>query len=78
MSLSKILLKFIRRNKCLSIKFVPKKGQFITKFVPKKGQIIIKTDPKKRQLIENSYVVKDDIEYAYSNVIPLWEFGLNY
>lgn len=28
--------------------------------------------------IENSYVVKDDIEYAYSNVIPLWAFGLNY
>ena len=67
MSLSKILLKFIRRNKCLSIKFDPKKGQFITKF-----------DPKKGQLIENSYVVKDDIEYAYSNVIPLWAFGLNY
>ena len=56
MSLSKILLKFIRCNKCLSIKF----------------------DPKKGQLIENSYVVKDDIEYAYSNVIPLWAFGLNY
>ena len=28
--------------------------------------------------IENSYIVKDDIEYAYSNVIPLWAFGLNY
>ena len=28
--------------------------------------------------VENSYVVKDDIEYAYSNVIPLWAFGLNY
>jgi predicted AAA+ superfamily ATPase len=28
--------------------------------------------------VENSYVVKDDIAYAYSNVIPLWAFGLNY
>lgn len=47
-------------------------------FDPKKGQFITKFDPKKGQLIENSYVVKDDIEYAYSNVIPLWAFGLNY
>lgn len=28
--------------------------------------------------IDNSYIVKDDIEYAYSNVIPLWAFGFNY
>lgn len=26
----------------------------------------------------NSYVVKDDIEFGYLNVIPLWAFGLNY
>ena len=26
----------------------------------------------------NSFVVKDDIEYGYLNVIPLWAFGLNY
>lgn len=34
----------------------------------------------KRQIkdVENSYIVKDDIEYAYSNVVPLWAFGLNY
>ena len=25
-----------------------------------------------------SFVVKDDIEYGYRNVIPLWVFGLNY
>ncbi|MDD2387986.1 MAG: ATP-binding protein, partial [Bacteroidales bacterium] len=25
-----------------------------------------------------SFVVKDDIEFAYLNVIPLWAFGLNY
>lgn len=25
-----------------------------------------------------SFVVKDDIEYSYLNVIPLWAFGLNY
>ncbi len=25
-----------------------------------------------------SYIVKDDIEFGYMNVIPLWAFGLNY
>ncbi len=25
-----------------------------------------------------SFVVKDDVEYGYLNVIPLWAFGLNY
>ena len=28
--------------------------------------------------IPNGYVVKDDIEYAYKNTIPLWAFALNY
>ncbi len=28
--------------------------------------------------LKNAYIVKDDIEYAYKNVIPLWAFGLNY
>ena len=26
----------------------------------------------------NAFVVKDDIEYGYKNVVPLWAFGLNY
>lgn len=25
-----------------------------------------------------SFVVRDDIEFGYLNVIPLWAFGLNY
>lgn len=25
-----------------------------------------------------SFVVKDDIEYGYLNVVPLWAFGFNY
>ena len=25
-----------------------------------------------------SFIIKDDIEYGYLNVIPLWSFGLNY
>ena len=36
---------------------------------------------KNRKLIKdlkNAYVVKDDIEYGYQNVVPLWAFGLNY
>jgi len=33
---------------------------------------------KQIQGIGNAYVVKDDIEYGYQNVIPLWAFGLLY
>jgi hypothetical protein len=36
---------------------------------------------KKQKQIEKdgkSFVVKDDIEFGYLNVIPLWTFGLNY
>lgn len=34
----------------------------------------------KRQIenLEDAYVVKDDIEFAQGNIIPLWAFGLNY
>ena len=34
----------------------------------------------KRQVegMDNAFIVKDDIEYAHGNVIPLWMFGLNY
>jgi len=28
--------------------------------------------------LKNAYIVKDDIEYGYQNVVPLWAFGLNY
>jgi len=28
--------------------------------------------------LQNAWVVKDDIEYAYKNSIPLWMFGLLY
>lgn len=36
---------------------------------------------KGQKQIENAsdgYIVKDDIESGYANVIPLWAFGLNY
>lgn len=35
---------------------------------------------KQKQIkdIPNSYIVKDDIEFAYRNTIPLWAFGFNY
>lgn len=33
---------------------------------------------KQLQGIESGYVVKDDIEMGYANVIPLWQFGLEY
>jgi hypothetical protein len=28
--------------------------------------------------LKNAYIVKDNIEYGYQNIIPLWAFGLNY
>ncbi len=28
--------------------------------------------------VENGYIVKDDIENGYLNVIPLWQFGMTY
>lgn len=28
--------------------------------------------------IENGYIVKDDIESGYLNVVPLWSFGMSY
>lgn len=33
---------------------------------------------KQLQGVSNGYVVKDDIEYVYSNIIPLYIFGLTY
>jgi uncharacterized protein len=36
-----------------------------------KSQAQIKNTP-------NAFIVKDDIEYGYKNVVPLWAFGLNY
>ncbi|MDR0763079.1 MAG: AAA family ATPase [Bacteroidales bacterium] len=27
---------------------------------------------------KNAYIIKDDIEYGYKNIVPLWAFGLNY
>ena len=34
----------------------------------------------KKQITDakEGYIVKDDIEYGYGNVIPIWAFGLNY
>jgi len=28
--------------------------------------------------IENGFIIKDDIEYGFGNVVPLWQFGLIY
>lgn len=36
-----------------------------------------KTQKQIRQT-SKAFLVKDDIEYGYQNVIPLWAFGLNY
>lgn len=33
---------------------------------------------KQIQGVQNAYIVKDDIEYGYNNILPLWAFGLLY
>lgn len=33
---------------------------------------------KQISTIQNAFVVKDNIEYGYQNIIPLWGFGFNY
>jgi len=33
---------------------------------------------KQIQDAAHGYVVKDDIETGYGNIIPLWQFGLTY
>ena len=33
---------------------------------------------KKIKDIENGYIVKDDIEQGFLNIIPLWQLGLTY
>ena len=57
---------------------------FLTKnvFIPKQN-IVVEIGGKNtwgKQIpgIEHAYVVKDNIEYAFQNKIPLWMFGLLY
>jgi len=55
---------------------------------PKKADFIINSftfevggkNKKQNQINSrgNSFLVKDDIEFGYLNVIQLWAFGLNY
>lgn len=37
-----------------------------------------KKQQRQLQSIENGYVVKDDIETGYGNIIPLWMLGMLY
>lgn len=37
-----------------------------------------KKGKKQIEDVPDAYVVKDDIEFAHGNIIPLWAFGLNY
>ncbi len=37
-----------------------------------------KKGKKQIEGVNNAYIVKDDIEFAYENIIPLWAFGLTY
>lgn len=33
---------------------------------------------KQIQSVEKGFVVKDDIEFGYGNILPLWQFGMSY
>lgn len=35
-------------------------------------------DQKQIKDVKNAFIVKDDIENAYQNILPLWFFGMNY
>lgn len=37
-----------------------------------------KKGKKQIEGVPNSFVVKDDIEFAFDNILPLWQFGMNY
>ena len=37
-----------------------------------------KSDEIRDLIKEKGYIVKDDIESGYANIIPLWHFGMNY
>lgn len=37
-----------------------------------------KKGKKQIEGVPNSFVVKDDIEFAFGNILPLWQFGMNY
>lgn len=62
------------------MQFLPKIAlssvQFSTKYTFEVGGK--KKRQRQLQSIENGYVVKDDIETGYGNIIPLWMFGMLY
>lgn len=37
-----------------------------------------KKGKKQIEGVPNSFVVKDDIEFGFGNILPLWQFGMNY
>ena len=49
-------------------------------FTSPKVSTILREGQGHRQIgnIPDGFVVKDDTELGYMNVIPLWHFGLNY
>jgi predicted AAA+ superfamily ATPase len=68
---------FLNQMRLKNDVIAPKKGDF---FIDKYTFEIGGKNKKQTQIaeIEQSFVVKDDIEYGYQNVIPLWAFGMNY
>jgi hypothetical protein len=42
--------------------------------------LLEKTNKGQKQIagISNAFIVKDDIEFGYQNILPLWTFGYNY
>jgi len=68
---------FLNQMRLKNDVIAPKKGDF---FIDKYTFEIGGKNKKQTQIaeIEQSFVVKDDIEFGYQNVIPLWAFGMNY
>ena len=68
---------FISQTKVIHEVKIPEKGDFIIdNFIFEVGGKSKKQ--KQIQNIPHSYIVKDDLEFAQSNIIPLWHFGFLY
>jgi hypothetical protein len=65
----------------LIVQFYKNIVDYVVHFIVENYTFEVGGKNKQQKQIEKdgkSFVVKDDVEFGYLNVIPLWAFGLNY
>jgi len=68
---------FMNQTNFLFENSLPNKGDFaFNKYIFEIGGA--NKNNKQIKNVENAYIVKDDIEYGFGNIIPLWHFGMLY